>query len=139
MSLDIYFFKNDVDFKKIRKDIDVLYEKRRSIQDEIALLEGNYEEAKLSSYNITHNLYEMAQEVGLYDVLWNPEKLGITIASQMLLPLESGINELEKDPNKYKAFDAPNGWGRYEDFLEFCKSILQKCREYPDAVIEVNK
>ncbi|MDR2918804.1 MAG: hypothetical protein LBV72_05515 [Tannerella sp.] len=139
MSLDIHLFKDNIDFRKIRKDIDILYEKRRNIQDELEQLEDEYSDAELSAFNITHNLGKMAQEVGLYDVLWNSEEIGITIASQMILPLEEGINELEKNPNKYKAFDAPNGWGRYEDFLEFCKSILQKCREYPEAIIEVSK
>lgn len=54
MSLNIHFFKNDVDFRKIRKDIDTLQEKLRAIQDEIEKPEDDYEEAKLSAFNITH-------------------------------------------------------------------------------------
>lgn len=136
MSLDIHFFKNDVDFQKIRKDIDTLQETLRSIQDKIEQLEDDYEDAKLSAFNITHNLNNMAKAVGLYDVLWNPEESGITVASQMILPLEEGIKELEASPDKYKAYNPPNGWGSYENFVSFCKSVLQKCWEYPDAVIE---
>lgn len=136
MSLDIQFFKNDIDFRKIREDIDTLYETLRNTQDKIEQLEDDYDDAKLSSHNITHNLNKMAEAVGLYEVLWRPEEIGITIASQMILPLEKGIKELEANPNKYKAYNPPNGWGNYEDFVSFCKSVLQKCREYPDAVIE---
>lgn len=136
MSLDIHFFKNDVDFQKIRKDIDSLQNTLRSIQDKIEQLEDDYEDAKLSAFNITHNLNEMAKAVGLYEVLWHPEEIGITVASQMILPLEKGIKELESNPDKYKVYNPPNGWGSYDDFVRFCKSVLQKCSEYPDAVIE---
>jgi septation ring formation regulator EzrA len=136
MSLDLHFFKKDANFQSIRGKIASLYEKQRVIQDEIEQLEDDYEDAKLSSHNITHNLNEMAQAVGLYKVLWYPEEINITSASQMILPLEEGIKELEANPDKYKVFNAPNGYGNYEDFIGFCKSVLQKCREYPNAVIE---
>lgn len=101
MSLDIHFFKKNVDFRKIRKDIDTLQEKLRSIQDEIEQLEDDYEDAKLSAFNITHNLNEMAKAVGLYEVLWHPEEIGITVASQMILPLEKGVKELESNPRMF--------------------------------------
>lgn len=101
-------------------------------------LEDSYENAKLSSLNITHNLNKMAQAVGLYEVLWSPEEIGITSASQMIPSLEKGIKELEANPDKYKVFNPPNGFGYYEDFIDFCKLVLQKYRKYPDAVIEAS-
>jgi hypothetical protein len=136
MSLDLHFYKKDFDIQKNRDNVSDLYKKLRSIQDEIEQLEDDYEEAKLSALNITHNLNEMGKAVGLYEVLWYPEKIGITVASQMILPLEEGIKKLETNPDKYKAYNPPNGWGSYENFVSFCKSVLLKCREYPDAVIE---
>lgn len=138
MSLDLYFFRKDVDFHGVRNKIDDLHNKLRDIQDEIEQLEDKYDDALLSSVNITHNLHVMAKEVGLYEVLWHPERKNITSASQMIVPLEKGIEELEANPNKYKAFNPPNGWGDYEGFVRFCKTVLQKCREYPDAVIEAS-
>jgi chromosome segregation ATPase len=139
MSLDIQFFKNDVDFRKIREEIDSLYETLRSTQDKIEQLEDDYEDATLSAFNITHNLNKMAEAVGLYEVLWRPGEIGITIASQMIEPLEKGLKELEAHPDKYKAYNPPNGWGNYEGFVSFCNSVLQKCREYPDAIIEAGR
>ncbi len=136
MSLDIHFFKNDVDFREIRTNINTLQETFQNIQKEIEQLEDDYEDAKLSAFNITHNLHKMADAVGLYNVLWHPEEIGITLASQMILPLEKGIKELEANPDKYKAYNPPNGWGNYENLVSFCKSVLQKCYEYPDAVVE---
>ncbi len=136
MGLDIYLFKHNVDFQDNRNKRNELQTKLWAIKDKIERLEDEYESAKLFSADITHNLNEMAQAVGLHDILWNPEKISITVASQVILPLEKGIKELEANPDKYKAYNPPNGWGSYEDFVSFCKSVLQKCREYPDAVIE---
>lgn len=136
MSLDLYFFRKGFDVQKCREDMDAAYTKLQAIKDELEQLEDAYDEAKLSSVNITHNLYVMAKQVGLYEVLWHPEKIGIAVASQMIIPLEKGIKELEGNPDKYKAFNPPNGWGDYEGFIRFCKTVLQKCRKYPDAVIE---
>ena len=139
MSLDIYFFKKGFDIQKSRADIDAAYTKLQAVKAELEQLEDDYDDAKLSSHDITHNLNKMATAVGLYEVLWRPEEIGITIASQMIEPLEKGLKELEANPDKYKAYNPPNGWGNYEGFVSFCKSVLQKCREYPDAVIEATR
>lgn len=136
MSLDIHFFKKDVDFEGIRRKIDELEGKRRSVEEEIEHLEDDYEDAKLASHNVTHNLNEMAETVGLYNILWDPEEIGITTASQMIVPLEQAIKELETNSDKYKAYNPPNGWGNYDIFVSFCRSMLSTCRENPDAVIE---
>ena len=138
MSLDLHFFKKDIDFNQIRQNIDDLYNKRRFIEEELEHLEDDYEDAKLASHNITHNLNKMAEAVGLYEVLWRPEEIGITTASQMIAPLEKAVEELVANPDKYKIFNPPNGFGSYEDFINFCRSVLHNCREYPDAVIEAS-
>lgn len=136
MGLDIYFFKKGFDIQRSRADTNATYTKLQAIKEELEQLEDDYESAKLFSADITHNLNEMAKAVGLYNVLWHPEKIGITVASQMILPLEKGIEELELNPDKYKAYNPPNDWGSYKDFVSFCKMVLQKCREYPEAIIE---
>ena len=137
MSLDLHFFKKDVDFNQIRHDIDDLTNKRRAIEEELERLEDDYENAKLASHNVTHNLFKMAEVVGLDEVLWHPEQIGITSAFQMITPLEKAIKELEANSDKYKAYNPPNGWGNYDIFVSFCRSVLRTCHENPDAVIEV--
>ena len=139
MSLDIHFFKKDVDFNEIRRKIDELYDKQRSIQEEMERLEDDYEEARLASYNVTHNMNNLAKAVGLYQVLWSPEEVGIKTASQMIEPLEKGIKELTANPDKYKEYNPPNGWGSYDIFVSFCRSVLSTCKDNPDAIIEVSK
>ncbi len=139
MGLDVYFYKAEVDIKKNRDDIDDAYRRLQIIKDEIEELENISVDADLFSIGITHNLHEMAKAVGLYEALWRAEEAGITVASQMISPLESGIKELEANPDKYKAYNAPNGYGNYDDFMKFCKSLLRKCREFPDAIVEASR
>ena len=138
MSLDLHFFKKGTNFQGIRESISVLYEKKRTIDSEIEQLENDYDYAKLTSLNITHNLNKMAMEAGIYEVLWYPETIGITSAFQMIQPLESGLRKLKSNPEKYKSFNPSNGWGKYEDLVNFCESALYWCREYPDAIIEAS-
>ena len=139
MSLDLHFFKKDVDFEELRRKIDDLYDKRRTMGEELERLEDDYEEAKLASHNVTHNLSEMAEAVGLYKILWYPEEVGITSVSQMIVPLEKAIKELKANPDKYKVYNPPNGWGNYDIFVSFCRSVLRTCQENPDAVIEAGR
>lgn len=139
MSLHIQLFKKGFDIQKSRADIDAAYTKLQAIKEALEQLEDEYDESKLSSHNITHNLNTMAEAAGLYDALWNPESIGITTASQLIPLLEEGIVELKANPDKYKAFNPQNKYGNYEDLVDFCKTVLQNCRENPDAVIEVSK
>ena len=138
MGLDLYFFKKDINIQEVRNNISNLYEKLRAIQEEIEQAEDIYDNAKLADVNITHNLNKMADAVGLYEVLWKPDEIGITTASQMIPFLEKGIKKLKENPEKYKAFNAPNGYGKFEDFVRFCDSVLHWCNKYPDSVIEAN-
>lgn len=89
--------------------------------------------------NITHNLNRMAQEAGIYQHLWRPEELGITLASELVEPLTLGLEKLKADPDHYRKFDAPNGWGTYENFVDFVRDYLKACQENPDATIEVSR
>jgi len=139
MSLNIQLFKKGFDIHKSRTNIDAAYTKLQAIKEALEQLEDEYEESKLFSHNITHNLNTMAEAAGLYDVLWNPESIGITTASQLIPFLEKGIKELIANPDKYKAFNPPNNYGNYDNLIDFCKTVLQNCRENPDAVIEVSK
>ena len=88
--------------------------------------------------NITHNLNTMAQEAGIYEALWRPDEHGYTKAEQIIPILKEGLSKLEADPEHFKKFDSPNGWGMYIHFVPFVKAVLEACEEYPDADIEVS-
>lgn len=86
--------------------------------------------------NITHNLGPMAEAAGIYRHLWRPEELGITLAAQLIEPLEAGLALLEAEPDHFRQFDSPNGWGDYNGLVRFVSAYLEACKENPDAEIE---
>ena len=91
------------------------------------------------SGNITHNLNKMADAAGIYKLLWRPEEIGITKASEVIEPLRIGISVLKSDPEKFKKFNPENGWGSYEILVRFAEEYLKSCEENPDADISVSR
>lgn len=95
--------------------------------------------AEIYSANITHNLGKMAEAAGIYGAVWRPEEHGITKAAQLIPILEKGIAEMKADPEKYRALNAPNGWGTYDVFVPWLERYLAACKEDPDADIKVSR
>jgi len=89
--------------------------------------------------NITHNLTKMADKADIYKHLWRPEEIGITKASQLIEPLKEGLGMLKAKPDYFKKFNASNGWGMYENLVEFTEEYLKACIEYPNANVEVSR
>lgn len=89
--------------------------------------------------NITHNLNAMAGEAGIYECLWRPDEHGITHAHQIIEPLAAGVALLATQKERFEAFNAPNGWGKWENFLPWCAKYLQACRDNPDALVKVSR
>jgi len=52
--------------------------------------------------------------------------------------IEKGICELENNPEQYKQYEAPNGWGTVESTLHFYKYLLEACKEHPYAYVFVH-
>ena len=89
--------------------------------------------------NITHNLNTMAKEAGLYEVLWRPDEIGLTKASELIETMEKGLALLRADPERFKAFNPSNGWGSYEGLVEFVEKYLDACKANPDAEIDISR
>lgn len=108
--------------------------------------------------NITHNLGTMAEEAGIYKALWRPHMLKenwiptddynaefefevttTTLAKEIIPLLEKGLDDLKKRSEYFKKFDAANGWGKYVDFVPFVEDYLNACKEYPNAIVKVNR
>lgn len=121
MSLDIYFLGGEV------KDYCPCCGAERTT------------EAEAHSQNITHNLAKMADEAGIYDVVWRPDENNITHAGQLIKPLENGILELRQNPDKYRPLSASNGWGTYDQFLPWLEKLLQAAKENPTAKVKVSR
>lgn len=91
------------------------------------------------SANITHNLNEMAEAAGIYTVLWRPEEALITTAAQLISPLRQGLDLLRTEPEHFKKYNAPNGWGVYTHLVRFVEEYLAACEQYPHAIVSVSR
>jgi hypothetical protein len=91
------------------------------------------------SANITHNLRAMAEEAGIYGIVWRPEENGITCARQLIGPLRMAIAEMWADPARFKKHNAPNGWGLYKHFLPWLEQYLAACEQMPDATVRASR
>lgn len=91
------------------------------------------------SANITHNLGQMAEAAGIYQALWRPEEIQAKKAAEIIPLLHAGLAKLLADPAKYEAFNSPNGWGMYENFVPWVRRYLKACEENPEATIRVSR
>ncbi len=127
------FVREDGSTKEItREEWDLLNPGREPVIAEQA--EESYE---VYSANITHNLGRMAGAAGLYDALWRPDEHGMSKARQLVEPLKAGLERLRADPAAFKTHNPSNGWGSYEDLVEFTAGLLSACEANPDAEVRV--
>jgi len=90
------------------------------------------------SCNITHNLAPMASAAGIYNALWRPKEIGAAKAGHLVPLLEDGLAKLKANPEYFRKFDAPSGWGTYKDFVPFVEQVLEACKTNPDALIDIS-
>jgi len=95
------------------------------------------------SGNITHNLGKMAGQVKLesgltlYTCLWRPEEVGITHAATLGEYLDEAFNILLADPDRFKQYNPPNGWGDYDGLVNFVYKYRNACWDNPKAEVGV--
>jgi hypothetical protein len=91
--------------------------------------------------NITHNLGAMAEKAGVYKYIWHPEELFDEIASagDLIPHLKKGLAELLRDPELYKQYNPPNGWGSYDYLVKFLVEYTDACRLHPLAKIVADR
>ncbi len=89
--------------------------------------------------NITHNLSKMADAAGLYEALWRPEEIGAKKAKDIIGKVALGLDILKANPEEFKKYNASNGWGKYENLVEFVESYLNALQEYPYADISISR
>lgn len=97
------------------------------------------EPEEVFSANITHNLGRMAHEAGIYEACWRPEEIGVHKAWQLIPLLRAGLWALETEPERFRPFNAENGWGLYEDFVPWVARYLKACEEFPQADVRVSR
>lgn len=90
-----------------------------------------YERRDVWHGHITHNLTDIADKCGLYEVLWRPQNIGYE-CKELVPKLLIGIDKLKGLMPELRKIEPENGWGNCDDLLRFAESVLKKCQEYPD-------
>lgn len=85
-----------------------------------------------SSYtcNVSPMLKAIDWKEGIY--LLNGKK-----AADAVLGLGLGIRKLEDSPAEYAALSPANGFGTYEDCLQWLRGILAHCEQHPLATLRI--
>jgi len=74
----------------------------------------------------------MWRAAGCYDALYNSHGKK---AKEILPKLESALLWLVTNPTKAKEYNAPNGWGLYENALPWLAEVCEYFRNNPDEEI----
>jgi len=53
--------------------------------------------------------------------------------------LAQAIETMEADPERFRAFDSPNGWGTMETLLPALRDLLATLRVLPGATVRVSR
>lgn len=93
-------------------------------------------ETTVVNKNITHNLGKMWKEAGVYDALYNSKG---KMAKEVLPTLENGLQEMIAEPERFKQFEASNGWGMYEDAVSWLSDLIVQFKQYPEGIIDIWK
>jgi hypothetical protein len=48
--------------------------------------------------------------------------------------LETAIRGLVAEPERFRAMNPKNGWGSYDGFVDWLKSLLESARENPNKI-----
>lgn len=94
---------------------------------------------ELYSANITHNLIGMAKEAGIYEPVWEPASYDYKLGADLIAPLRMGIEQMEKEPERFEKYNAGNGWGTVQQFLPWLKKYLAACEEFPEGFLRASR
>ena len=83
--------------------------------------------------NLTSNVGTLVKEVcGSYPSQWSGKK-----CSDMYPVIMQEASLLVINPQKYKCFEATNGWGTVGNTADILMKIADNCDRFPTAVLEV--
>lgn len=82
-------------------------------------------------------LAPMARAAGLYEVLWTPEQVAIHVAGDMRQFLRKGWATLRLEEGRCRALAPADGWGTYEQLVQFTRELLMACQRTPEALVRV--
>lgn len=83
--------------------------------------------------NITSNLRPMFAEADL-----DLREVGGERAQLVGLRCLTAVEEMRREPDRFKAHDPENGWGDYDGAVGFLVRLARHCMAHPDGVVEVS-
>ena len=95
--------------------------------------------------NITHNLCRMAEDClsfneydscyNLYDLLWRNTQVPFegNYINVYIAHLAYCLYVLKNDPEHFKQFNPPNGWGTYEQLCQFTEDFIKALITMPEG------
>lgn len=97
-------------------------------------LDGEIIDIPGTDFNYTHNINQMIREAGFsdwpYEVDgWDAQDLGIALAKS--------LEELTRDPKRFRAMNPKNGWGDYDTLVPVLQQIRELCAKYPSAKVHM--
>ena len=104
-----------------------------------------YETNEFWHGNITHNLCGMAedcesfeeeyQHYNLYDLLWRDTQVPFTgvYLNIYIAHLAYCLYVLKNDPDHFKKFNPENGWGTYEQLVNFVEEFIKALVTMPEG------
>jgi hypothetical protein len=130
--------------KRMKMGLDVyMFESEKTKDKSICSECGNENEIEynrmLFSGYLTHNLNKVCDAVGIYELLWNPDKNGIDKANLLINSLEVALDKLKKNSDDLKKLYPENEFGTQESLLNFISAYLDACRKNPTATIKVRR
>ena len=120
--------------------------------DPDSIIEEEIETDEFWHGNITHNLCRMTEDCmsfdeydqcyNLYDLLWRDTQAPFegNYINAYIAHLAYCLYVLKNDPEHFKQFNPPNGWGTYEQLIEFVRSFIHALINMPEgSTIEYSK
>lgn len=113
--------------------------------DPNSIIEEEIETNEFWYGNITHNLCQMAedclsfeeeyQHYNLYDLLWRDTQVPFTgvYLNIYIAHLAYCLYVLKNDPDHFKKFNPENGWGNYEQLVNFVEEFIKALVTMPEG------
>lgn len=95
---------------------------------------GGSEKARLTdpSIHVTYNLSKMLKEAGYPG---HNEIMGAP-AGEAGGVLQGVLDRLEANPEHFRQFNPPNGWGTYDGAVSFIRRFRDECARHPQAFVD---
>jgi hypothetical protein len=101
------------------------------------------------SFNITHNLGEMASHCNLYEPLWRPYRLfniseddeydTTILAKDIVEYVEKGYKLLVDNKEDLLQYESSNGYGKYNDLVKFTRRYIDCLKKFPNSRISISR